>query len=444
MNENGKPSVPNRRNFESSRSEQRSPKVDSYGNGRAYEPSRHSQNRWLSKGLPTHIQASNPTFLQQQTLLQQPTLLQEPNDDQGGSRSQKRRKSKPIDLTPRSRSVAIALYAARMLILSVGVGVLAGTVLSAWNPVNSPFTAGLQTIKQASSAPRLQENPASEMKLAQEIIPLKAALQTLIQQNPKFNPGIFLIDLDNNSYLDLSGTASFSAASTIKVPILIAFFQALDSGKIRLDEKLVMQKELVAEGSGDLQYLPVGSQFTALDVATRMITISDNTATNMLIARLGGMSALNQQFKAWGLSTTTLNKLLPDLQGTNVSSPKELTSLMVRVSQGDLVSLRSRDRMLDIMRRTINNSQLPQGLGDGATIAHKTGDIGALVGDVGLIDMPNGKRYATAVLVKRNFNDDTAYELVQKISRITYQHLSNPKAIASTQSLPPTSTAPKP
>lgn len=457
-----------RRTAEGDRKRQRSLSVESHGHGSSDESSvasnrirafssnsqldrkaphrQASQSSWLSKGLDTQIQANNPTLLQQQTLLQQSTLLQERKQSgHGGSRSRKqRRKSEPINFTPRSRSMAIALYAARMLILSVGIGVLAGTVLSAWNPTNAPFAAGLQTIKQASSAPSLPENPASEVKLAQEMLPLKTGLQSLIQQNPKFKPGVFLVDLDSNDYLDLSGAASFSAASMIKLPILIAFFQDLDSGKIQLDEKLVMRQEVVADGSGDLQYLPVGSQFTALDTVTRMITISDNTATNMLVARLGGMSSLNQRFKSWGLSTTTLNKPLPDLQGTNTSSPKELASLMVRVSQGDLVSLRSRDRMLDIMRRTINNSQLPQGLGEGATIAHKTGDIGTLVGDVGLIDMPNGKRYATAVFIKRSFNDDAAYDLVQKISRLIYQHLSKSKATLSVPPSPTAAIVPKP
>ncbi len=452
--ENGKTAASHRRSSRSDRRSQRSlPPNFSSNNGnhesksarhiRAFDSPNQTSQNWLTKGLGTPTQAHNPTLLQQQTVLQQFTQLQAQKDSRGGSRPRKpRRKPEPVDFTPRSRSMAIALYAARMLILSVGVGVLAGTVLSAWNPTNAPFAAGLPTIKQAT-APSPPENPAAEVRLAQEMMPLKAGLQTLIQQNPKFKPGVFLVDLDSNDYLDLSGSASFSAASTIKVPILIAFFQDLDSGKIRLDEKLVMRQDLVAGGSGDLQYLPVGSQFTALDVATRMITISDNTATNMIIARLGGMPALNQRFQSWGLSTTTLNKLLPDLQGTNTSSPKELTSLMVRVSQGDLVSLRSRDRILDIMRRTINNSQLPQGLGEGATIAHKTGDIGTLVGDVGLIDMPNGKRYATAVLIKRGFNDDAAYDLVQKISRLSYQHLSKPKAAATGPTAPP-AIAPKP
>ncbi len=382
------------------------------------------------EGTITRFQP-HQTQIQGQTSLQHNTVLQ--GHDTAGllnGRPATRRKREPEKPSrPRSRNLAIALYAARMLILSVGVGVLAGTVLAAWNPANNPFLGNNSlrpTIKEASTSSKGAQpsQPTGQLQLAQEIAPLKISVQKVMQQYPGFVPGIFLIDLDNNNYLNLSGNNSFAAASTIKVPILVAFFQDVDAGKIRLDEKLTMTKNVVAQGSGEMQYLPVGSSFTALEVATQMITISDNTATNMLITRLGGMAALNQRFKSWGLSATALNKLLPDLEGTNTTSPQELASLLVRVSQGDLVTLRARDRMLDIMRRTVNNSQLPQGLGAGATIAHKTGDIGTLIGDVGLIDMPNGKRYAAAVLVKRDFNDDRAYDLVQHISRALYQNMS--------------------
>lgn len=341
---------------------------------------------------------------------------------------------------PRSRGFSAGLYAARMLILSVGIGVLVGTVMSMLDPAarlsagTSPQTtqkgdsADTKVIQStaisASGLPLENASVAQQPKIDQELTALKAALQTLALQHPKLTPGIFLLDLDTNAYMDLNGGASFAAASTIKVPILVAFFQDVDAGKIRLDERLTMQKELVAGGSGELQGLPVGTQLTALETATKMITISDNTATNMVIARLGGIAALNQRFQSWGLVSTTLNSLLPDLSGTNTTSPKEMAFLMTRLSQGELVSMRSRDRVLDIMQRTINRSQLPQGLGKGATIAHKTGDIGGLIGDVGLIDMPNGKRYSLTVLVKRSFNDDSAYDLVANASRAVYQYFN--------------------
>ncbi|MBW4470101.1 MAG: class A beta-lactamase-related serine hydrolase [Stenomitos rutilans HA7619-LM2] len=349
-----------------------------------------------------------------------------------------------------------------MLILSVGIGVLVGTILSVLDPA-ARLSAGAsqQATKKADatestrgdrSATASQSNlggsglsgesaSATQLpKMGQELTSLKAALQTLALQNPRLTPGIFLFDLDTSSYLDLNGGASFAAASTIKVPILVAFFQDVDAGKIRLDELLTMRKELVAGGSGEMQGMPVGSQFTALETVTKMITISDNTATNMVIARLGGMAALDQRFQSWGLMSTAINSLLPDLSGTNTTSPKDMSLLMTRISQGELVSMRSRDRLLDIMQRTVNHSQLPQGLEKGATIAHKTGDIGGMIGDVGLIDMPNGKRYALTVLVKRSYNDDQAYDLVQKASRTVYQYLNRTPTAPSSQALMPESS----
>ncbi|MBW4488948.1 MAG: class A beta-lactamase-related serine hydrolase [Trichocoleus desertorum ATA4-8-CV12] len=327
------------------------------------------------------------------------------------------------------RSVSPLLYGTRLLILGLGIGVIAGTLLSTLDP--SRFMAGASQTAINAKSPTEQQaklgnsaKPPMPLKLSQESAPLKAEIQGLTRQTSGLTPGVFLIDLDTSTYVDLNGTAVFPAASTIKVPVLVAFFQDVDAGKIRLDEPLTMKPELIGSGSGDMQYQPPGTKFSALETADRMITISDNTATNMLIARLGGVAALNQRFQSWGLTATVIHNALPDLQGTNTTSPRDLATLMAWVNQGDLVSMRSRDRMLDIMRRTVTDTLLPRGLGEGATIAHKTGDIGSLIGDVGLIDMPNGKRYVITALVKRPFNDGQASELIRQISRVTYNNLS--------------------
>jgi beta-lactamase class A len=75
--------------------------------------------------------------------------------------------------------------------------------------------------------------------------------------------------------------------------ILIALFEAVDTGKVRLDELLTVGRSTITEGSGDLQY-SAGKQITALETANKMITISDNTATNMIIKRLGGIQYLQK------------------------------------------------------------------------------------------------------------------------------------------------------
>ncbi len=340
-----------------------------------------------------------------------------------------RRLSRKTRLKPMAKTM---LYVMRLLIVGVGMGVIVGTALSVLDPANriSPNSTSQSNTNVVREQPQPNQTtppaPASpsSLYLSQEIIPLKNAVQNLAATNPNLTPGVFLVDLDTGNYVDVNGSTSFPAASTIKVPILIAFFQDVDAGKIRLDEMLTMQQDMVAGGSGNLQYKSAGTQYAALEVATKMITISDNTATNMLIARLGGIDALNQRFRTWGLTATTIRNQLPDLQGTNTTSPRELANLMAIVSQGNLVSIPSRDLMLDILRRTQRNTLLPSGLGTGARTYHKTGDIGTMLADTGLIVVPTGKRYVVAVMVQRPNNDPRAEKLISSISRAAYQEFS--------------------
>jgi beta-lactamase class A len=351
-----------------------------------------------------------------------------------------RRTSRKTRLKPMAKTM---LYVVRLLIVGVGMGAIVGTVLSVLDPANriSTTPAPQSNSNVARSQPQPTQAPpvaTSSLYLSQEIVSLKNAVQNLVATNPSLTPGILLVDLDTGNYVDVNASNSFPAASTIKVPILLAFFQDVDAGKIRLDETLTMQQGMIAGGSGNLQYKPAGTQYNALEVVTKMITISDNTATNMLIARLGGIQALNQRFRTWGLTTTTIRNQLPDLEGTNTTSPKELGNLMAIVSQGNLVSMPSRDLMLDILRRTQRDSLLPSGLGTGARAFHKTGDIGTMLADTGLIVVPTGKRYIATVMVQRPQNDPRAEKLISSVSRAAYEEFSQNAVIPNST----TSTVP--
>ncbi|NEP23950.1 serine hydrolase [Moorena sp. SIO3I6] len=313
----------------------------------------------------------------------------------------------------------------RLLIVGIGLGAIAGTVLSSLGTASQPST------KTTDNAPievqqTLSQTISSQLTpLLLNKSPLQKQIQTLVKQHPQLQPGIFIHDLDTGAFLESNSRLIFPAASTIKLPILIAFFQDVDAGKVFLDEYITMKPEMIAGGSGNMQYQKPGKQYKALEVATKMITISDNTATNMLIERLGGIEVLNQRFRSWGLKKTVLRNPLPDLPGTNTTSPRELASLIFHLEQGKWISPQSRTDLIDIMIQTKTNTLLPQGLGNGATIAHKTGTLGRLLADVGLVKMPNGKRYIISVMVKRPFNDASAEKLIRTISRQAYDYLNN-------------------
>ncbi|NEN92305.1 MAG: serine hydrolase [Okeania sp. SIO3H1] len=334
-------------------------------------------------------------------------------------------KKSPLTSRKHSVSSSVVLYATRMLILGMGIAVISGTLLSMLKPGSSS-----SLLSQAADVEPNQEwKSPSIVPLAvqqtREITALKTELDTVIAEYPKLTPGIFLIDVDTGAYLDINGNVAIAAASTIKVPILVAFFQAVDQGRIKLDDMLTMEESHIAEGSGDMQFRRPGTKYTALQTATKMIVISDNTATNMLIEALGGSEVLNQLFQSWGLKDTTINDSLPDLSGTNTTTPKDLINLISQVNQGGLVSLKSRDRLFRIMERTRNDSLLPRGIGRGSIIAHKTGNLKSVLADVGMIDLLNGKRYLLAVLVKRPDDEQTAIELIREVSKKTYQYLES-------------------
>jgi beta-lactamase class A len=262
-------------------------------------------------------------------------------------------------------------------------------------------------------------NPGRQLTwLQQRVVALKSKYPSL------YSTGVFLLDLDNGNYLDVNGDKVFPTASVIKLPVLIAFFQDVDAGKIKLNETLVMSRDVIVGGSGEMQDMPVGSKFSALETATKMITISDNTATNMIIKRMGGINVLNQRFRSWGLQRTVIRNWLPDLKGTNTTTTKELTRLMVLLEQRKLLSPSSQAQAMNILRRVKNRTLLPVGLGRGATIAHKTGDIGFLLGDAGIVEMPSGKRYLVSALVTSPYNDLAARDFIQDISRTAYSYLS--------------------
>lgn len=272
--------------------------------------------------------------------------------------------------------------------------------------------------------------------LGQQMLWLRSRVAALKSQYPSLQAGMFFLDMDMGNYLDLHGSQVFPAASIIKLPILIAFFQDIDAGKVNLNEQLVMRPEMMASGSGTMQYLRPWRKFTALETITKMVTISDNTATNMIIKRLGGSKVLNQRFRSWGLRATVIRRRLPDLRGTNTTTAKDLVHLLALLSKEKLLSSQSKEQALDILRHTTIKTLLPAGLGQGAVIAHKTGDIGFAIGDAGIIDMPSGKRYLAAVLVKRRYRDPRGRNFIREVSQEVYSYLiQQPTASVPTASV---------
>lgn len=327
----------------------------------------------------------------------QQKALPSKNKPQVKSKGKRRRRPLP----PGQRLVRAGAVASMLVVLQ-----------SFFNPLTGPcenITAGASPLVPI----------AAPFSMTAELGDLKQQIEAMCQVK-KLTPGIFAIDPKTGNYVDFNGTRNFAAASMIKVPVLVALFSAIDRGDI--DPKIILEikPEHVAGGSGYLQYRGVGTKLPLMQVAELMIIISDNTATNMIIDLLGGKKAVNKKFANWGLKNTAINNWLADLEGTNRTSPYDLVYLLARVERGDLMSDAWRKKMRQIMERTKTRTLLPQGLPAGAKIAHKTGDIGSMVGDTGVITTSDGKKYIVAVQVQRPHNDRRANELIRRLSAVIY------------------------
>ncbi len=347
-----------------------------------------------------------------------------------------RRRSRQGGVTP------LWLQAVRTGIVGIGLGAIVGTVMLAIDPAtrqtaapsssNLPLRPGEidpsglpDTVQTSANGTIPAANPFTKQSDA-----LQKKVKAVVEKYKGLSARVAVVDLDTGDYAVWNDTVSSRAASTIKAPVLVAFFQDVDAGRTALDQPITLEKRLLTGEAGVLQYQQPGTQITALEVLNKMIVISDNAATNLAINHLGGAAKLNDRFRQWGLQETTIRTWLPDVGGTNTVTARDMALLFYRLHRGELVSLRSRDRLLAILRNTRNASLLKQGIGRGGTLAHKTGTLGSTLADVGLVDTPNGRRYAIAAIVHRPRNDGRAGQLIRELSRVTYQHFSNLKPLA--------------
>jgi beta-lactamase class A len=248
-----------------------------------------------------------------------------------------------------------------------------------------------------------------------------------------------MLILDNGRFAQMHANRPMPAASSIKTPILLAVLERIDQGTLQWNEPLTLTKELVGGGAGWMASRPLGSRFPTYEVATEMIRVSDNSATNLMIARAGGKDAINARFQALDLPSTVVNNWLPDLDGTNTTSARDLSRTIALVDSGESLAPRTRDLFREVMATSVTNTLLPTGLMRGlggaqgapdSVLAHKgyrvfnkTGDIGTAYADAGLIELPDGRRAVAGFLVKGPFNDPRSTEMIRQLAAAMAPHL---------------------
>jgi beta-lactamase class A len=250
--------------------------------------------------------------------------------------------------------------------------------------------------------------------------PLQSLLARASSEFPG-RAGIFVKHLTSNETAGVRDGEIFNSASVIKIPVLVLAFQMADKGAINLDERITIRKEDIRGGSGIFRYHDAGLQPTFRDVLLQMVITSDNTATDLAIAKVGGVARVNAWLKEAGyadpstgsgqgglrLVQTTgdlfakYNALGPsDDRNAKTNSdrsywlgeitPRGVGLMIEAIEKKTIASAASCDAMLRMMRaqqagaRRLNHFiSVP--------VAHKTGDFPpVLANDVGVIYARSG------------------------------------------------------
>lgn len=199
--------------------------------------------------------------------------------------------------------------------------------------------------------------------------------------------GAMVVDERGSEVLALDPDGVYLAASAIKVPLLMTLFTEAATGAVSLEERLPVGERV--DGSGVLRDLRDVGPMSLRDLAALAMTVSDNTATNRLIERIG-VARVNERLDEWGCPTTRLQRAMYDHEAKargreNVMTPRETASLVSRVVRGASAGDEAMSAVLRLLERNTNTTRLGRYLPADVTLGHKDGWMDDVENDVGVI-----------------------------------------------------------
>ena len=256
----------------------------------------------------------------------------------------------------------------------------------------------------------------SNTALEEAVLPLVRADRT------RYSVYISYPGQDRESYIYQS--EMMRSASMIKVFLLAAVLEQVRDGRLSLDTELLLHPSDKVGGAGVLAGYASGTELSLDTVLRLMITESDNTATNMVIDLLG-MDTINDYIKRNGYSDTVLQRKMMDFEAVNegrenYTSVKDLGTFFSRVYDHNCVGPAEDEQMIAYLKGQTDTECFPAALPN-AVIAHKTGELGGLYDDGGIV-YAGDKDFILVCMTEDYAGRDIAIETLRNIARAAYAH----------------------
>ena len=268
---------------------------------------------------------------------------------------------------------------------------------------------------------------------------LADSIHQITAEWPEATVGISLRDLDSGLAFDLNADRVFHAASTMKVPVMIEVFKRVDQGSLALSDSHVVTNEFrsivdgspysmdIGEDSDDEVYGTIGDNATIEWLVDRMITVSSNLATNILIDLLNADS-VQATIEQLGTTTMRVYRGVEDLKAyrqglSNTATSADLATLLTRLARGEAVSESADQAMIAILAEQEFNDMIPAGLPEGTRVAHKTGSITKINHDAAIVFRDGKAPYVLVILTEGIEDDDESAKLGARLANQIHQSL---------------------
>ena len=264
---------------------------------------------------------------------------------------------------------------------------------------------------------------------------LRGELEAVLRGYPGV-AGVSVIDLKTGERLSIRGDETYPSASLIKVVVLVTLLDEVNKGTIRLDERMSLLARDRVGGSGVLQYMGSGLNLTVGDAAYLMITLSDNTATNILLDHLD-VKTVWAKMEALGLPHTKIHSktfrratsIAMDSSvkyGLGVTTPNETARLFEMLYRGRAVSPAMDSLAIEMLKQNQDFTKLVRWLPDTVSAAHKTGEVDQARSDCGIVYAPQNP-FIACVMTRENREtsyapDNPANLLMARVGLAVFRH----------------------
>ncbi|WP_204120497.1 MULTISPECIES: serine hydrolase [Levilactobacillus] len=200
---------------------------------------------------------------------------------------------------------------------------------------------------------------------------------------------------------------SQKAASDIKLFILATVYRQVAAGKFDLAATYTLREADKVGGTGNLQAQAAGTRVTNRELLKDMMTVSDNTATNIIIREVGGLAAVNQEIKRLGATQTVLRRKMMDQKALaagrdNETSARDLGNLLMKIWRHQLISRSADTAILKLMAANTNHTKLPKLVPANRQIYNKTGEFDTYGVENDAAIFARGKQAVVVVALSQN------------------------------------------